>query len=81
MLIVADGTDRPEDQFTLDAAENFGETTDTNVATSLHNRRTTIRSNRSCTETGAIRTKIDTNEVDDTLLSFIALYINLVSRI
>jgi len=66
--IVTDDTTRPEDRFTFDAAENFGKATDTNIATTLHNRWTAIRSDRSCTETSAIRTETSTNKVDDTLL-------------
>lgn len=68
VYIVTDGTTWPEDRFTFDAAENFGKATDTDVTTSLHDRWTAIRSDRSCSETGAIRTETSTNEVDDTLL-------------
>lgn len=41
VYIVTDDTTRPEDHSTL-AAENFGKATDTNVATSLHDRWTAI---------------------------------------
>lgn len=51
--IVTAGTDRTEDS-TLYATKNFGKATDINVAASLYNRWTAIRSNRSCPEASAI---------------------------